>query len=99
MPGQPSGPDSHAPGPYRASAPGAPYASSQAPAREVNSCCTSPEQVFGLATSLAVFLRARLTTLEVQTLINLLTLLVSNLATMVIQEQLCEGIIVTPPES
>lgn len=87
------------------SSPGSPYtseeAASSATASSPNpppSCCTSPEQIFGLAASLAVFLRSHLTTLEVQTLINLLSLLVANLSTMVIQEQLCEGIIVTPPE-
>ena len=60
--------------------------------------CTSPEQVFGVAAAMALLLRKNLTTLQIQTLINLLTLLVSNLSTFIIQQQLCEGVIVQPPD-
>lgn len=61
--------------------------------------CTSPEQVFSIAASLAVFFWCRLSTLEVQTLINLLELLITNLSTLVIQQQLCQGISVTPGDT
>lgn len=60
--------------------------------------CTPPEQVFGTASALAVFLWQHLDTTEVQTLINLLTFLTEALSVLVIQRQLCEGVSVTPSE-
>lgn len=53
--------------------------------------CTTPEQVFAVATSFAAFLAANLTQSELQTLINLFTLLTANLIGIVTQQEICEG--------
>lgn len=59
--------------------------------------CTSPEEVFGVANALAVLFASKMTQDQLQTLINLLTFLVAGLSTIVTQQQICEGIIVQPP--
>lgn len=56
--------------------------------------CTSPESVFSIATSLAVLFASKLNQDELQTLINLLTLLIAGISSIVTQQQICEGIIV-----
>lgn len=61
-------------------------------------CCTSPEQVLGTANALAVLFASELTQDQLQTLINLLSFLVSALSTIVTQQQICEGITVQPSE-
>ena len=61
-------------------------------------CCTSPEQVFGTANALSVLFASELTQDQLQTLINLLSFLVSALSTIVTQQQICEGITVQPSE-
>ena len=61
-------------------------------------CCNSPEQVFGTANALAVLFASELTQDQLQTLINLLSFLVSALSTIVTQQQICEGITVQPSE-
>lgn len=60
--------------------------------------CTSPAEVFTIANALAVLFASNMTQDELQTLINMLTFLVSGLSTIVTQQQICEGIIVQPPE-
>ncbi len=61
--------------------------------------CTSPEEVFTIATALTALFACNLTQHEMQTLINLLTLVVSGLSTIVTQRQICKGIIVEQTES
>lgn len=60
--------------------------------------CTSPEEVFAVANALTVLFAANMTQDQLQTLINLLTFLVAGLSTIVTQQQICEGIIVQPPD-
>lgn len=60
--------------------------------------CTSPEAVFAVANALSVLFASQLTQEQLQTLINLLTFLVSGLSTIVTQQQICEGIIVQQAE-
>lgn len=60
--------------------------------------CTSPGEVFTIANALAALFAANMTQDQLQTLINMLTLLVAGLATIVTQQQICEGIVVQPPE-
>lgn len=56
--------------------------------------CTSPETVFSIAMSLAILFASKLNQDELQTLINLLTLLTAGISSIVTQQQICEGIIV-----
>lgn len=61
-------------------------------------CCTPPEQVFVVANALAILFASKMTQDQLQTLINLLSFLVSGLSTIVTQQQICEGITVQPSE-
>jgi len=60
--------------------------------------CTSPEEVFGVASALTVLFAANLTQDQLQTLINLLSYLTAGLSTIVTQQQICQGIIVQPTD-
>ena len=58
----------------------------------------SPQEVYTVASALTVFFASNLTQEELQTLINLLVLLQTGLSAIVTQQQICEGIVVQPPE-
>ena len=74
--------------------PGSPVSASSSAAAH----CASPQEVYTVASALTVFFASNLTQEELQTLINLLVLLQTGLSAIVTQQQICEGIVVQPPE-
>lgn len=62
-----------------------------------DNCCTSPAQLFTIATSFAIFLSTNFTVTELETLSNLLTLIVANLNSIITQQEICNGDFVEEP--
>lgn len=53
--------------------------------------CTSPETVFAIATSFSYFLAQNFNQIELETLINIMGLITSNLSAIITQIEICEG--------
>lgn len=53
--------------------------------------CTTPETVFAVATSFSYFLASNLNQTEIETLINIINLVVSNLSAIITQIEICQG--------
>lgn len=61
--------------------------------------CTNPETVFAVATSFSYFLASNFNKTELETLINIMGLIVSNLSAIITQMEICEGeTVVSLPE-
>lgn len=58
--------------------------------------CPSPAEIFTAASALSAFLAANLDQREINTVINLLSLVTANLSAVVTQQEICEGDIVQP---
>lgn len=58
--------------------------------------CLPPQTVFSAAASISAMLAAHLSQAELNTVINLLTLITANLSAIVTQEEICAGNIVQP---
>ena len=58
--------------------------------------CLPPQTVFAAAASVSAMLAAHLSQAELNTVINLLTLITANLSAIVTQEEICAGNIVQP---
>ncbi len=59
--------------------------------------CTSPEEIFAIATALTVLLSKELNQKQMSTMINFLALLLANLSAVLTQIQICEGVEIQPP--
>lgn len=53
--------------------------------------CTNPETVFAVATSFSYFLASNFNKIELETLINIMGLIVSNISAIITQVEICEG--------
>lgn len=53
--------------------------------------CTTPETVFTVSTSFAYFLASNFNKIELETLINIMGLIVSNISAIITQIEICEG--------
>lgn len=53
--------------------------------------CTSPETVFAVATSFSYFLAKNFNKIELETLINIMGLITSNISAIITQIEICEG--------
>ncbi len=53
--------------------------------------CTTPQTVFAVATSFAFFLASNFNKIELETLINIMGLIVSNISAIITQQEICEG--------
>lgn len=60
-------------------------------------CCFEPMDVFAIASSISLLLYKELNICQLSTLINLITLILSNLSAFVSQAQINEGVEVQPP--
>lgn len=60
--------------------------------------CVSPQQVFAASAAFTAFLASNLTQKELLTLVNILTMITTNLSAIVTQQELCEGIVIQPSE-
>lgn len=58
--------------------------------------CPSPAEIFTAASALSAFLASNLDQREINTVINLLSLVTANLSAVVTQQEICEGDIVQP---
>lgn len=58
--------------------------------------CPSPAEIFTAASALSAFLAANLDQREINTVINLLSLVTANLSAVVTQQEICEGEVVQP---
>lgn len=62
----------------------------------IKTCPASPTQVFAAASALSAFLIANLDQRELNTVINLLSLVTANLSAVVTQQDICEGDVIQP---
>lgn len=53
--------------------------------------CPKPETVFAVATSFSYFLAENLNRIELETLLNILSLIVSNISAIITQIEICKG--------
>lgn len=58
--------------------------------------CPSPETVFATASAVSALLASKLTTEEMNTVINLLSLITANLSAVVTQQEICAGTVIQP---
>ena len=70
--------------------------SDKSDAHKNKKCCPSPAEIFTTASALSAFLAANLDQREINTVINLLSLVTANLSAVVTQQEICEGDVVQP---
>lgn len=58
--------------------------------------CPLPEEIFAAASALSGLIAARCTQEEINTVINLLSLITANLSAIVTQQEICAGNIIQP---
>lgn len=59
---------------------------------KLNKCCTSPEEVITIALALTVLFAQNLNKTELETLVNILGILATNLSGIVTQIDICSGV-------
>ena len=59
--------------------------------------CTSPSELFSMATAITIIFARELNQKQLETLINLIALVLSGISAIVTQQQLCQGEDVQPP--